>query len=161
VEGKEILIVALTLTRDRFVEKFPDLILVGESAFDRTLSNYGQETAPPQRLTEALPTHIVFTIPEVRRAVQRRFTLGRASDNDLVIVHDTVSKLHAYLENTNGSQEWALSDAGSRNGTWIGNERLPVGGPSREVRPGMCLRLGEVTLTVVDSGAFWDRLRRR
>lgn len=54
----------------------------------------------------------------------RRLTIGRAADNDVVIDGDPrVSRVHAVLECIGGS--WALQDDGlSRNGSFVGGERV-------------------------------------
>jgi pSer/pThr/pTyr-binding forkhead associated (FHA) protein len=44
-------------------------------------------------------------------------TLGRASNNDIVLATGNVSKLHAYLRLQDG--KWSICDAGSTNGTWL------------------------------------------
>ncbi|HEU0036913.1 MAG TPA: FHA domain-containing protein [Kofleriaceae bacterium] len=73
-----------------------------------------------------------------------RITIGRTSNNDLVISDHSVSRLHAYLRQHAG--QWLVADAGSKNGSWLRGEPLearrekPL--PSRAV-----LRLGDVDLT--------------
>jgi pSer/pThr/pTyr-binding forkhead associated (FHA) protein len=160
VEEKEILIQALKLGRERFLEQFPDPLFVGDMAFEKAPSALQQQTVPSKEEPELFPTHVVLTIPALRRDVQNRFTIGRAVDSDIVIVHETVSSTHAWLTRAPDGSSWDLSDAGSRNGTWAGQERLSAPGQSVELRPGMRLRFGDVALTVIESGAFWDRLRR-
>ena len=52
--------------------------------------------------------------------------LGRGLSADLSINNSSVSKLHAYIHGAdNGS--WEISDADSRNGTWVNHERLARG----------------------------------
>ena len=52
-----------------------------------------------------------------------RVTLGKASTNAVALEHDpTVSRLHAILEN-HGSA-WSIRDMGSRNGTYVNNEKV-------------------------------------
>jgi FHA domain len=151
---------ALNLNRERFIQQFPGPILVGDGAFERSPPEHHQQTAPPGSSSKILPTHTVFTIPKLRREAQARFTVGRASDSDLMIVDHTVSKTHAYLVRVPERDAWTLADAGSRNGTWVGEDRLSPQGQPVEVRPGMRVRFGDIALTLVESGAFWDRLRK-
>jgi hypothetical protein len=49
-------------------------------------------------------------------------TIGRAADNAIVIVHDGVSRHHATIVRDGDS--FRLSDAGSRNGTYVNGTRL-------------------------------------
>lgn len=82
-----------------------------------------------------------------------RFTLGRHGV-DIVVAHETVSRLHASVEQVTGG--WVLQDLGSRNGTFVNGDR--VLGP-RALRPADEVRLGSAMLlfragsVVGDSGA--------
>ena len=73
-----------------------------------------------------------------------RITVGRTSNNDVVIPDTSISRLHAYIRR-DGAQ-WVVADAGSKNGSWLRGAVLeprkerPL--PSRAV-----LRLGDVDLT--------------
>jgi pSer/pThr/pTyr-binding forkhead associated (FHA) protein len=49
-------------------------------------------------------------------------TVGRADDNDLVIVDPEVSRHHARLEPD--GQGWRAIDLRSTNGTWVNGVRL-------------------------------------
>jgi predicted component of type VI protein secretion system len=157
VESREILLLALQLGRDRFVQQFPDFLLVGDSAFEQSPWSQQQQTAVARPSAATLPTQVVCAIPRGRPA---RLAVGRVTGSDLMIVDETVSKTHAYLQPTGERQGWVLIDAGSRNGTWVGEQRLPPNGQPVPIRSGMRLRFGEVAVTVVDSGSFWDRLHR-
>jgi pSer/pThr/pTyr-binding forkhead associated (FHA) protein len=76
-----------------------------------------------------------------------------------VVVQDVqVSKFHAYFRITDGKIE--LADAGSRNGTWVGEQKLVPKGSSAAVKPGEVVRFGQHTFTLVDAAACWDRVRR-
>ena len=44
-------------------------------------------------------------------------SLGRASVNDLVLPHKSISRFHAYFQHEATSARWAVADAASRNGT--------------------------------------------
>ncbi|HZV02556.1 MAG TPA: FHA domain-containing protein [Planctomycetota bacterium] len=49
-------------------------------------------------------------------------TVGRAPNNDIVLAYDEVSKFHAFFLRTAGG--WALVDAHSTNGTFLGGRRI-------------------------------------
>ena len=73
-----------------------------------------------------------------------RITIGRTSNNDVVIADSSVSRLHAYVRRDGA--RWVVADAGSKNGSWLRGSKLearretPL--PSRAL-----IRLGEVELT--------------
>lgn len=81
-----------------------------------------------------------------------RITIGRTSNNDVVIADHSVSRLHAYVRQADG---WVVADAGSKNGSWLGDEQLE---PRREsaLSPGAVLRLGDVDLTFYRSSDLFD-----
>ncbi len=65
-------------------------------------------------------------------------TLGRATDNDIVIADASVSRHHASIVPRDGG--FALRDLGSQNGTYVGGR--PIEG-ERALRDGDDLRLGD------------------
>ena len=77
-----------------------------------------------------------------RIAVKRSFTIGRASDNDIVIpkTSSAVSGRHCEIVVQNGAVY--LRDLGSTNGTFINGKRL-VTGQLVQLLPGMMVGLGD------------------
>ena len=76
------------------------------------------------------------------RPVGARFTIGKASDNDLVLADDTVSRHHCELvRTTHGVQ---VNDLGSTNGTKVDGIRVN----EAIVMPGSVLKVGEVEISV-------------
>jgi pSer/pThr/pTyr-binding forkhead associated (FHA) protein len=49
---------------------------------------------------------------------------GRASNNDIVFAHKTISKLHAYFLKTGTMDAYEIVDADSTNGTKVNNNKL-------------------------------------
>ncbi|HXX29149.1 MAG TPA: FHA domain-containing protein [Myxococcaceae bacterium] len=86
-------------------------------------------------------------------------SLGRASVNDVVLPHKSISRFHAYLQQEPSSARWALADAASRNGTFADGVPLApnvpalLGGASR-------LRVGHLDLTFLSPEAFVRWLRK-
>jgi DNA-binding NtrC family response regulator len=75
--------------------------------------------------------------------------LGRADDCDICVPHESVSRRHAVLSGKDGT--WAIEDAGSSNGTYIGGARLEKG-VAHAVEPGAVVTLGEARLVVDERG---------
>ncbi len=51
-------------------------------------------------------------------------TVGRVDTNDLVLEDDSISRFHAFLKLDERNQMWMLTDAESKNGTWVDGKRL-------------------------------------
>jgi ribosomal protein L27 len=84
-------------------------------------------------------------------------TLGRASDNDVVVPDSSVSRMHAVMKR-NDDGVFLILDAGSSNGTTVnGNSVLVRGhGPPTQVKPGDNVRLGRVECTFTNATALRD-----
>ncbi len=83
-----------------------------------------------------------------------RISVGRARNNDIVLPHNSVSKLHAHFTkgDTGGL---TLSDAGSRNGTRINAQRILDTDPV-PISPGDLITFGGISVTHIDSGGLYD-----
>lgn len=83
-------------------------------------------------------------------------TVGHAENNDVVLHHHQVSRFHAYFQESNRKR--FLVDANSRNGTWVGDEKLT---PSKAfVLPARAtIHFGKLEVTFLEPdqlGAFLD-----
>lgn len=67
----------------------------------------------------------------------RPSTIGRSSNADMQIVSGPVSRVHCQLQFD--GRQWLLTDLDSRNGTWIGTERVK----SRPITHGTIFLLGK------------------
>jgi hypothetical protein len=90
-------------------------------------------------------------------------TLGRVEGNDVVLAHPSISRLHAYFVPGKKGQ-WRLFDAESKNGTWVGERRLPPNVPrapteGEPVPDGAALRLGHLLLRFFQPDSFLEYLR--
>jgi hypothetical protein len=92
-------------------------------------------------------------------AFKQRVTIGRTSNNDIVLEDNSVSRFHAYLEQAEDG-EWGLVDAGSRNGSFVGGRRLSVR-TRVALLNGNSVRIGAVQLTYFSAGGFLEMLKRR
>ncbi len=71
-----------------------------------------------------------------------RFSIGRASANDVGLPHSSVSKRHARLHFHHGV--WTLTDLASTNGTWADSRPVPDRGGSVVLRGRSELCFGSV-----------------
>jgi hypothetical protein len=74
--------------------------------------------------------------------------LGRAVDNDVVVVSQRVSRYHAQLRWVESS--WLVYDLDSTNGTWVDEQRIGPG-QARALQAGSRLRVGDHDLQVNDT----------
>jgi hypothetical protein len=78
-------------------------------------------------------------------------TLGRASNNDLIIADKTVSKVHGWFLIPEGSYSmWRFYDNGSTNGTSINGNIIPPNSATF-IRPGDELCLGNIRMLFMES----------
>jgi hypothetical protein len=98
---------------------------------------------------------IAYPVRRSGRSVSHLITLGRASENDMVVPDVSISRFHAFVkEGANG--EWLIHDAGSTNGTTVNGHSVPQqghGSPA-ELKSGDNLRLGQVELTFLEAEAL-------
>lgn len=73
-------------------------------------------------------------------------TLGRGSDNDIVISDPAISRTHCQIRREGDG--YIIQDANSANGTYINDERIAL---PYVLRDGDEIRLGETTLRVEDA----------
>ena len=65
----------------------------------------------------------VFPVRKARSTFAGTILVGRAASSDVVLDHASVSKLHARIRAA-ADGTYFISDAGSRNGTFVGGRRL-------------------------------------
>jgi len=99
-----------------------------------------------------------------RNSFKSRISVGRATNNDLVLRHESVSKLHAhfYMRVDGGQERLMLCDVGSANGTLI-NGRT-VGDQEEDavdVSAGDRILFGEVECELLDASGVYSRLQQR
>ncbi|MBN1811292.1 MAG: FHA domain-containing protein [Anaerolineae bacterium] len=108
-----------------------------------------EEEPPPEETQQARPVEL--GLPEYPRLIVREpgepqwevvldrdgFTLGRRSDNDIVLSPSYVSGHHGRLEKRDGV--WHYVDLGSTNGTFINGQYMP----SAVLNEGDILRIGD------------------
>jgi hypothetical protein len=162
----DLIALAAKLPLREFTQRFPHHYLITEtvgsamSAPDRLFktTEIGAFKASQQR-------GVLGVAPVVKREGVNPYTsmitLGRARNNDVPITDISVSKLHAWIrrgDNGTFSQgDFSITDAGSRNGTFVNGVAV-----SREPHPlpvGARLRLGLVEFWFVDPAGLHQALR--
>jgi len=101
--------------------------------------------------TEHLPRSLKLVLPNGLEyaLAPGRLTLGRSSENDIVVRDEKISRQHAEIRSDpHGS---ALVDLSSANGTFVDGQRLAPHRP-QTLRAGMSVRLGTETTLRVASG---------
>jgi pSer/pThr/pTyr-binding forkhead associated (FHA) protein len=78
-------------------------------------------------------------------AFVRRITLGRTSNNDVIIDSPSVSRFHAWFQQEEGGGGWNVVDAGSKNGTELNGKRLPAKRP-QPLTNGAQVKVGQIVL---------------
>lgn len=99
------------------------------------------DTSAPAKLSLSDGASLRFDL-EPRMEVVR---LGRATDNDVVLESQRISRYHCHLRWL--ERGWLVYDLNSTNGTWLDEQRVEAARP-RLVRDGSRLRLGDFELSV-------------
>jgi hypothetical protein len=77
------------------------------------------------------PDRLVPVRKSDRNSFQNMISVGRATNNDIVLDHGSVSKLHAFFRPLPDGTGFLLTDSGSSNGTTVDGRRVL---PNRGVR---------------------------
>ena len=101
---------------------------------------------------------MVLAVHKVTTTFPSMITIGRTSNHDVVLSDIKVSKFHAFIRES--GRRFELIDAGSSNGTWVGERRLQKREPY-PLQVGEEVRFGQLRLCFLDAAACWDRLRLR
>jgi len=109
--------------------------------------------APPER-----GRPLVLPLRKVQSTFPSMITVGRTDNNDLVVPDEQVSKFHAFFRLVGDRVE--LSDAGSRNGTFVSGRRLEARGAAAAVGRGGRFAFGAVEFQLFDARGCWEWLRQ-
>ncbi len=149
--------------RSEFVAASPHFFLVSAGAFH--LPHGPETTVEMPSVRENLviggvtsePVY-VYALFKTQAENSDRITVGRVPTNDVCIPDVTISKLHAYFVANGGSL--TVFDANSQNGTYVGPKRVKAM-ESMAIVAGETVRFGLVTMTLLDAGQVWERVRDR
>jgi hypothetical protein len=115
------------LDRRQFQRKYPCLFLVQQNELSQKSENAGYFTLRASLTNAAHPCDLYSASIYILRKkkgelFQDMITLGRVSNNDVVLDYSCVSKFHARFARIGNM--WSLTDTGSTNGTYVDNQRL-------------------------------------
>lgn len=97
---------------------------------------------------------VVFPVVKSRtNAFGRGVTVGRTGNNDVVLDDGSVSRFHAWLARDEAQAGFMLTDAGSKNGSWLSGVRLTPRKPVL-LEDGVRLRFGQVELAFYTASGF-------
>lgn len=156
---------AMSLTREAFVDQHPNPFFVGADVLKRP-SGPAQTIAhasidelqrPIVRREETAAKPLVLAIRKVQSIFPSMISVGRTINNDVVVPDVQVSKVHAFIKLHD--EQYEISDAGSRNGTFVGGEKLPPKGAPRVLLSGERVRFGTIEFVFFPSDVCWQRLR--
>jgi len=165
------------LSRAEFEKKFPHPWLVRELEEDerpalfRTMVTNLRRGTPPSPVKPVTPAEGLakqlavepgrFGIYPLTKSGSNpwsdRVLVGRASNNDIVLRNDRISKLHAYFQ-CGARGVWRLYDAKSANGTRVDGASVPPGEDGIEIQNGQILMFGTVATELVDSATLYDSI---
>jgi hypothetical protein len=86
-----------------------------------------------------------------------RVSVGRAMNNDIVLRHESVSKVHSWFVRDEEHESYG-ADAGSRNKTLLNGEALGTLVPVK-MASGDTLRFGAVDAIICSPALFWEAVR--
>ncbi len=165
-EEDDVLELARQMSRLEFVRAFdrPFLLSVHPS-IDIADPNAEEDTQVGKHLEAAanepasFSRHHIYTLRKSSAELPSAITIGRSPKSDITLHDGLVSKVHALVRGAPG--RWEISDAGSRNGTWVGHERLDASSPTRRIHSGDVLTFGRAAYYFLDAGGLFDKLRKR
>ncbi len=101
---------------------------------------------------------LVLPLRKVQSTFPSMITVGRTENNDLVVPDEQISKFHAFFRLVGERVE--ISDAGSRNGTFVDGRRLEARGASMPLPARGQLAFGAVEFQLFVARGCWEWLRQ-
>jgi hypothetical protein len=153
---------AVSMTREQFRSRFDCYFLCADLSVGTATRPQRTEAFAAEEKTESYTGPMPgspFAAPLVK--VQETFPsmimLGRTLNNDIVVGDTSISKFHAFFRVGPATVE--VADAGSRNGTFVGDKKLAPKQMER-IKPGDRVRFARLAFQLLDAPACWDWLVR-
>lgn len=118
----------------------------------RTVSGYS-----PAPISVGEPA-VAWLTKNAANAFQRRITLGRTTNNDVVIESASVSRFHAWFQQE--GELWTVADADSKNGTTLDGRPLTPK-KAEKLSNGSRVKVGQIELVFHVASGFLQVLKRR
>jgi FHA domain len=120
------------------------------------------DAASPKRLASLLEAAMHFAVPLRKRAnadmaFEKRISVGRTLNKDVVLRNGSVSKFHGWFEQDDEG-DFSFADAGSKNSTMLNGVALAPRKATR-VDPGNLLRFGNVETILCSPEEVYAALR--
>jgi hypothetical protein len=128
---------AAGLTASRFLDVHDSPVLLwpqGEGSMEDTAFQFetiitefedGKPVQPPPQTESQIAKTLVIEIrKQPAPSPSKMICVGRAANNDIVLAHRTISKLHTYFLKSEHADSYEIVDANSTNGTKVNNELL-------------------------------------
>jgi len=162
---------ARRLSKDKFAATHGEAFLLHHGPIGalhpaaRPMATMAREAANDTGRDLAVPAQMDFLVFPVRITGRSPFpnfvSVGRTPNNDIVINDVSISKFQAFFRHGDDGQ-LCVQDAGSTNGTFVGDQRVPERqqGAPVPVASGASLRFGTVKVTFLLAGALQDLVER-
>jgi hypothetical protein len=119
------------------------------------------ETGSKTRPTAADPlVFLLEKVPGRPNPFAMGITVGRVETNDVIVDDGSVSRFHAWLQLDERKKAWFLCDAESKNGTFLGPQRLTAN-QKVALTDGAQVKFGEAQMTFLFPASLVALLRRR
>ena len=155
--------IAAASSRAAFVSTYAHPFLVGEGVLHeprpgRTMTFESGDTVAVDTQSLARPAlQLVFAVCKVKSTFPSMITVGRTRNNDVVIPDVLISKFHAFFRIVDKHHE--LADAGSQNGTRVGERVLAPKGPAVRLRFGDVIHFAQLRFRFLDAGGCFDLVK--
>lgn len=152
----------LVLKPDQPLVKVP--VLVWEAPPSQ--SSPDEDWAPTDAGFKTRPTAsdpLVFPVEKVpgrANPFAMGITVGRVETNDIIVDDGSVSRFHAWLQFDGRQKTWQLCDAESKNGTFLGAQRLAAN-QKVVLAPGARVKFGDAAMTFLLPEALVQLIRDR
>lgn len=158
---------AVSLDRDVFLARHPWPILVIPEPDPKvmaklirpdTMIHHDDETKMLDDLSSAKMSGasldaLVLEVRPKPGSSPRKMMIGRAPEADVVLIDETISRMHAELSWDVGTQQAMIMDLGGRNGTMVDGMKLPPRGDA-ELVPGAIVIFGALATRYYSPEAF-------
>ena len=147
---------AADLSRDEFIERYPDAVFLAEPT--QALDDSKYETISGRGGVAGGVVVAPLRKNPASNTLKDTITIGRMSDNDVVFKVGGVSKVHAFVRYEEGVPY--LIDADSKFGTFVGERKVKPRTERVPLKVGESVAFGKLRATYYTAGAFHEFLNK-